>query len=382
MVELVDVLPEAALFSVVRPHPSKTNIMIKSPVVDGLAGRSSSLNLPLAKKASFRLRGWVKRSSSSRTAGASGLSASEAFKTQIKHLGGGRLGREAVAENPSGNLTLQSPAPKGDQRSRAGSTDSRVTQWLDFYTGPSELVKSQRPPLPLPPSAAQAPGRDQRPGSRVDLRPAPLRTPSSERRASPGAPPATLTRENSTSKPLPHLPSQAVESENSDLNKASAVAEAKAESLGREPESATCSRADGKRNSSSEEGVRELLPPLGLAAPPGAGNAVGDSTPRRAEDGCEDENKPLPPEPELPNAIPREQPSGSKAEAGAPITLTRRERIWLHVNYRGEGPFLRAWGLDITKPVDRSEGLALLRDLIQAECEGKAMESSRPLAKC
>ena len=67
MAEVVDVLPEAALFSVVRPHPSKANIMIKATTtVDGLAGRSSSLNIPLAKKASFRLRGWVKRSSSSR----------------------------------------------------------------------------------------------------------------------------------------------------------------------------------------------------------------------------------------------------------------------------------------------------------------------------
>jgi hypothetical protein len=66
MADVVDVLPEAALFSVVRPHSSKVNIMIKSPAVDGLAGRSSSLNIPLAKKASFRLRGWVKRSSSSR----------------------------------------------------------------------------------------------------------------------------------------------------------------------------------------------------------------------------------------------------------------------------------------------------------------------------
>ena len=59
----------------------------------------------------------------------------------------------------------------------------------------------------------------------------------------------------------------------------------------------------------------------------------------------------------------------SKAEtADAAVRHTRRERVWLHINYRGESPFLQAWGMDIRKPVDRVEGLALLKDLM-AETE-------------
>jgi hypothetical protein len=54
-------------------------------------------------------------------------------------------------------------------------------------------------------------------------------------------------------------------------------------------------------------------------------------------------------------------------------TSTRQERIWLHINYRGETPFLQAWGLDITKLADRIEGLDILRELIQAEGERKGV---------
>lgn len=56
------------------------------------------------------------------------------------------------------------------------------------------------------------------------------------------------------------------------------------------------------------------------------------------------------------------------------VRHTRQERIWLHVNYRGEGPFLEAWGLSIMKLEDRLEGLAIIRELIQAEAEGKHVE--------
>ncbi len=256
--------------------------------------------------------------------------------------------------------------------------DSRVTQWLDFYTGPSEL-KAQRPALPPPPITAQPPSRDQRPGSRVDLQPAPLRVPSSERRASPGASPTTPARQNSTSKPLPHLPAQAEVLVHPHPDKSSVVSKAKAESLDREREPATC-----HQKLSSEELDRELLPPLCLITPPtpSTSGAAGDISPPQDKDGCEDEDKPLPPEPEQSDEISREQPSGPKTVSGGPIAFTRKERIWLHVNYRGEGPFLRAWGLDITKPVDRSEGLALLRDLILAEGDGKGVGTSRPLVKC
>jgi len=51
------------------------------------------------------------------------------------------------------------------------------------------------------------------------------------------------------------------------------------------------------------------------------------------------------------------------------IQHTRRERVWLHANYRGEAPFLQAWGLDIKVPGDREVGLEILRDLMLAEEE-------------
>jgi hypothetical protein len=57
------------------------------------------------------------------------------------------------------------------------------------------------------------------------------------------------------------------------------------------------------------------------------------------------------------------------------IHHTREERAWLHVNYRGEAPFLLAWGLHIARPGDREEGLLILRDLMQAERE-KEKEST------
>ncbi|KAK0638546.1 hypothetical protein B0T16DRAFT_421335 [Cercophora newfieldiana] len=46
---------------------------------------------------------------------------------------------------------------------------------------------------------------------------------------------------------------------------------------------------------------------------------------------------------------------------------TREERIWLHSNYRGEAPFLQAWGLDIKKEEDRAEGIRMVRELMSAE---------------
>ncbi len=48
---------------------------------------------------------------------------------------------------------------------------------------------------------------------------------------------------------------------------------------------------------------------------------------------------------------------------------TMQERVWLHRNYRGEAPFLRAWGLNIESEEDREEGRALMQELMQADDE-------------
>lgn len=69
--------------------------------------------------------------------------------------------------------------------------------------------------------------------------------------------------------------------------------------------------------------------------------------------------------------------SNPKARSGDAVRHTRHERIWLHVNYHGETPFLQAWGLDIAKLADRLEGLAILRDLIQAEAERRGLGSPK-----
>ena len=59
----------------------------------------------------------------------------------------------------------------------------------------------------------------------------------------------------------------------------------------------------------------------------------------------------------------------SKGVAPPPPKYTRHELIWLHRNYRGELPFLRAWGLDISSAEDRAEGLEMLRELMLEEEE-------------
>ena len=67
--EMPKLLPEAALFSVSKPTRLKTEtVVISGAVNDGLFGRSSSMKMPLTRKASFRVREWVKRSSSTRYA--------------------------------------------------------------------------------------------------------------------------------------------------------------------------------------------------------------------------------------------------------------------------------------------------------------------------
>ncbi|RYP81964.1 hypothetical protein DL769_001808 [Monosporascus sp. CRB-8-3] len=52
-----------------------------------------------------------------------------------------------------------------------------------------------------------------------------------------------------------------------------------------------------------------------------------------------------------------------------PPRHTPQERLWLHLNYRGEAPFLKAWGLSINSEDDREEGKAILQDLMRGEEE-------------
>ncbi|KAL7626436.1 hypothetical protein AAE478_003208 [Parahypoxylon ruwenzoriense] len=47
--------------------------------------------------------------------------------------------------------------------------------------------------------------------------------------------------------------------------------------------------------------------------------------------------------------------------------FTPEEMLWLHRNYRGEATFLHAWGLHITREVERQHGYKILRELMAAE---------------
>lgn len=65
----------------------------------------------------------------------------------------------------------------------------------------------------------------------------------------------------------------------------------------------------------------------------------------------------------------RAELSRKNVETDNSVHHTRQERMWLHINYRGEAPFLQAWGLNIANLSDRLEGLSILRELMQAETE-------------
>jgi hypothetical protein len=125
---------------------------------------------------------------------------------------------------------------------------------------------------------------------------------------------------------------------------------------------------------SLELGDPRVLPIIRFGTPPPTPDssiygAAGTRVERGDEEVISKEQR-CPAVPESDDASTKETPQ-LKADAIDIIRHTRQERIWLHVNYRGEGPFLKAWALDITKVADRLEGLAIVRELIQAEEEGK-----------
>ncbi|KAI1438296.1 hypothetical protein GGR50DRAFT_487379 [Xylaria sp. CBS 124048] len=61
--------------------------------------------------------------------------------------------------------------------------------------------------------------------------------------------------------------------------------------------------------------------------------------------------------------------SGRRPAATTRPKHTPKERLWLHRNYRGEANFLRAWGLEIRIEGERTEGLEILRELMESEVQ-------------
>ncbi|KAH6623925.1 hypothetical protein F5144DRAFT_596010 [Chaetomium tenue] len=421
-------LPEAALFSVVKPNQRTTDVVL-SAAMDGLTGRSSSLKTPLGKKTSFRVRDWAKRSNSNRTAATTEMTPSEALKSHIKHLGGGRLDN-VQTQGTANNTTLLAPPPMRTLRRRASSIESRATQWLDFYTGSPDPNKSHSEPLPKPSASTETPRQRQRAGSNSSLRPAPLRVPSSERQnkpisaavGSPPPPPPTnpLERKNSKWKPLPNLPAQPggsgtpnepitpphkhqEDSPNLNLNIHSdpaypaflpvfrfdsppptpdsstgiaAFARTHAERE-RDEQTAHTKREEQKAHTKRDE--QKAAPGAGPRTPPLAARAPILDRPGQQQQQQQQKQKlghtPKPvsahapaPGTELPQ-LPQQQSQPQQSQQSQPPRHTRAERVWLHVNYRGEAPFLRAWGLDIGKVEDRVDGVEILRELMRADVE-------------
>ncbi|KAK0728842.1 hypothetical protein B0T26DRAFT_186220 [Lasiosphaeria miniovina] len=223
-----------------------------------------------------------------------------------------------------------------------------------------------------------------RPSKSEDLRPAPLRVPSTElKEPGSGSQPsaAALARKNSKWKPLPGVPGQQQQQ----------LAPFTAQPQPRRPVIPP--------HSSSSQLDRPLLPTKALQdslAPLVRrerdqiiviSTTLGSSsTPPLTPDSDAGGRAAAQPSSSSPSSLSSSRPAERRKERTPPprdpraqkpavpaqklLRHTRSERMWLHENYRGEAPFLSAWGLDIQRPEDRAEGLDILRDLIRSEARG------------
>ncbi|KAK3309238.1 uncharacterized protein B0T15DRAFT_573259 [Chaetomium strumarium] len=449
------------------PSRSRTEPIISiSPAVDRRPETPSSMKSPVGRKTSFRVPKWVKRSGSSRTITASVRSAPEAWRPQIEHLGGGRVedadvpsiesalssNNNSAPQSPSTLLVPGSTLGNRALKSDTGSIDSRATKWFDFYKEPpseTERSQSQPPPLRPKPSHERLPSRGGEdpappsPLSATDLRPPPLRLPSSEKSRSPKTPPPNtplpslpssprptgqqptpLARKDSKYKPLPILPPQQHRAEGggsvaadkanpgSDRPKKPEYAVRSPSSQSQRAAAAAGGGAGGVSANRQDDWAFVAPPAIHVDTPPPTPDgtdlesivgAYGGSKERREEqqrvqnknssDGAGAPYVPTPNAQTTSSATTttttsREREKGrGEEEETKPTRLarrpservdslrhTRQERIWLHVNYRGEAPFLKAWGLDIGRRSDRLEGLAILRELIHAEAQERKRE--------
>ncbi|KAK3377500.1 hypothetical protein B0H63DRAFT_561663 [Podospora didyma] len=376
------------------PRGGFENMPLGIPLSSALEGpqRSSSLQLPAAKKSGHRVRDWVKRSGSSRTARTANdarLSPSSLQSLGIIHLGGYRVAAADVEELPMALAPTDLAPTKKPQRSRSSSMDSRVTQWIDLYPDSMDMyAREQQQQQQKQKYQPQKPQRHQqqqqqihkkqlpttrlhhRPSKSEDLRPAPLRVPSTSSTRSEPATASDLSRNNSKWKPLPGVPGQS--SSTSPTEPASSNPKPPFHKIEVMTTPATASNSPTLTREKS--GTTTPSHPVPVVAPYNTPPLTPDSIKGGGGQVSTAAAAAVLPPPRLttPTSTALERQHGTPSPLiNTPPMLrhTRQERVWLHENYRGEAPFLKAWGLDIKKVEDREEGLEILRDLIRSENE-------------
>ncbi|KAK4196779.1 hypothetical protein QBC40DRAFT_286761 [Triangularia verruculosa] len=360
---------EVMMFTVKPTNKNAKEMPLSQP------GRSVSMRVSVTKKTSLRIRNWVKRSNSSGEVSSRNADIDPSVTwPKIMHLGGGR-----VEDAPSTGTGAA-------QRSRTPSADSRRTQWLDFYSqDPEPPGLSTKPPTRHPPLSRPRP-----PNREIDLRPLPLRVPSLERK---DEPPKSLTRKDSKWKALPGLPTQNqrayvhASTESADVEKFMGKIVLDSPPLPAEDDKkpdqvslhvAVSQQKEADAGSILPNTVYAAMP--GLGTPPPTPDSASGSTAMAVtitRSTASSTGKHFPSRKDS-SAHARPPPHSHTLSESCVLTpvspigsttgrYSRQERMWLHRNYRGEAPFLSAWGLDITSQHDREEGVGILKELMMEE---------------
>ncbi|KAK4174102.1 hypothetical protein QBC36DRAFT_244055 [Triangularia setosa] len=367
---MAGLVAEALMFTV---EPKKKDVQ---KMAIGQPGRSVSVRASVTKKTSLRIRNWVKRSNSSgEIAPRSADTAPSVSWPKITHLGGGRVEDAPIT------------GARATQRSRATSADSRRTQWLDFYSQDLECSRLPTKPLSRHPSLT----RLRPPDKDVDLHPLPLRVPSLERK---DESPNTLTRKSSKWKALPGLPTQNqtacmhVSTESADVERLIGMIMLDTPSLPAAlvvPHIAAAQQRESETGSILPNAMYMANTVTGLGAPPKTPDSASGSTAMTVIITRPTAGSIIQPFPARKDSLPCAHPPShfrivSESWVLTPVSpddsttssaiagrYTHQERMWLHRNYRGEAPFLAAWGLDITSQQDRDEGVGIVKELMMEE---------------
>ncbi|KAM7185171.1 hypothetical protein V8F33_012559 [Rhypophila sp. PSN 637] len=352
------------------------------------ASSQSPTSPSLTKRPSKTMRDWVKRSGSGSgrpTKHIATLSVPGHQRLPIVHLGGGRLGESDI--EPA-FLTGLRPVARNPSIQRESSADSRVTQWIDLYpeaiermngydvrltqgkhtrtVSESSTIKQTRWQFHPDHHAAAPP--------EIDARPAPLRIPSAKKKAADDdalkgstiSNTTTLARSDSKWKPLPILPAQQQAAVGGQHNKPSNALDgsAREKSGGSQTDSQDLGSATPQTPDPATV-IPSFTPTSTITTAASTTSSTGSNISASAASALALTRKS--PTPISSRASQDKSQTPPSPPPSTTFSYTRAERIWLHQHYRGEAPFLRAWGLDIKNLADREEGRVILRDLMLSE---------------